>query len=263
MTVRKRRIDRDLSDLYREGAGTPKAYEVVADGIRRMILDGRRSTDRRLATEAELCEKFGVSRSTVREALRMLTSQGLLTTSRGVGGGSRIARLRHEDVGDMLKVSLTLLTRSDGCSVAEMLEAREFLEVPAAEVAAARRLPEHLEAMRATLVRQAERPDARGRFELNRSFHGAVLDATGNRLLNVITEPLFTILQTRFLRDQATPRFWSQVRTQHAAILRAIEARDSEAAGEAMASHLARLRTTYERIDALAQGPVPARASAS
>lgn len=245
-------------------AGTPKvAYEVVAGRLRRMILDGRRSADRRLPTEAELCEKFGVSRSTVREALRMLASQGLVTTSRGVGGGSRIAHLRHQDVGDMLKVSLTLLARSDGCSVAELLEAREFLEIPAARVAAARRGPEHLEALRASLRRPSERPDARRAFDLNRSFHGAILDATGNRLLNVMTEPLFTILQTRFLRDRATPRFWGAVRSQHAAILRAVEAGDGVAAGDAMASHLARLRTTYERIDAMAVGPATATAKVS
>lgn len=228
-----------------------------------MILDGRRSADRRLPTEAELCEKFGVSRSTVREALRMLASQGLVTTSRGVKGGTRIARLRHQDVGDMLKVGLTLLARTDGCSVAELMEAREFLEIPAARVAAERRLPEQLEAMRTALARSSGGTDARRIFEINRAFHSAILDATGNRLLIVMTEPLFSILQTRFLRDKATAQFWVDVATEHEAIFRAVEAGDGDAASEAMATHLARLRATYVRIDALAVGPAPMRAGAS
>lgn len=231
-------------------AGTSRhAYELVADRLRKMILDGRRSTDR-LPTEGELSARFGVSRSTIREALRMLESQGLITTRRGVTGGSRVVRLRHQDVGDMLTMGLTVLARTDGCSVAELLEARELLEIPAARAAAARHRPEHLEAMRASLRRPVG-----GAFHVHRAFHAAILDATGNRLLYLVTEPLFRILQTRFLRDRATPRFWQQVKTDHQAIVRAIAAGDGDVAARAMASHLKRLRATYERIDALAARP--------
>ena len=233
------------------------AYEVVADRLRKMILDGRRSTDR-LPTESELCARFGVSRSTIREALRTLTSQGLITTHRGVTGGSRIVRLRHQDVGDMLTLGLTVLTRTDGCTVAELLEARELLEIPAARAAADRRDAEDLDAMRATLRAPA------GSFEANRGFHAAILDATGNRLLHLMTEPLFTILQTRFLRDRATPAFWKQVTADHAAIVRAIAASDADRAAKTMTAHLKRLRATYERIDALAvRPPVRVRRRAS
>ena len=237
------------------------AYEVVADRLRKMILDRRRSSDR-LPTEAELCERFGVSRSTIREALRMLASQGLITTRRGITGGSRIARLRHQDVGDILTIGLTALARTDGCSVAELLEARELLEIPAARAAAARHRPEHLERMRASVEDPGER-DARHVFEVHRSFHAAILDACDNRLLHLMTEPLFTILQTRFLRDRATPTFWSQVTTDHRAIMRAIAAGNGDAAAKAMASHLKRLRATYERIDSLAVKPAAARRKVS
>lgn len=215
-----------------------------------MILDGRRSNDR-LPTEGELCVKFGVGRSTIREALRTLASQGLITTHRGVTGGSRIVQLRHQDVGDMLTRSLTVLTRTDGCSVAELLEAREMLEIPAARAAATRRDEEHLEAMGATLRALAGR-DVAQTFEANRAFHAAILDATGNRLLQLMTEPLNRILQTRFLRDRATLAFWKVVTADHRAILRAIAAQDEDAAASTMAAHLKRLRATYERIDRLA-----------
>lgn len=187
----------------------------------------------------------------------MLESQGLITTRRGVTGGSRIVRLRHQDVGDMLTIGLTVLARTDGCSVAELLEARELLEIPAARAAATRHRPEHLEAMRATLRRPVG-----GTFDVHRAFHAAILDATGNRLLYLVTEPLFRILQTRFLRDRATPRFWVQVKADHQAIVRAIAAGDGDVAARAMASHLKRLRATYERIDALAARPAARTPSA-
>ena len=100
-------------------------------------------------------------------------------------------------------------------------------------------------------------------FEVHRSFHAAILDASDNRLLHLMTEPLFTILQTRFLRDRATPSFWSQVTADHRAIMRAIAAGNGDAAAKAMASHLKRLRATYERIDSLAVKPTAARRKVS
>lgn len=192
----------------------------------------------------------------------MLASQGLITTRRGVTGGSRIVQLRHEDVGDMLTTSLAVLARTDGCSVAELLEARELLEIPAARAAAARRRPEHLEKMRAAALRARGRGGVRA-FDVHRAFHAAVLDAAGNRLLQLMTEPLFTILQTRFLRDRATPSFWKQVTADHEAIARAIAAGRGDDAARAMASHLRRLRATYERIDALAVRTAASRAKVS
>ena len=78
-----------------------------------------------------MCDQFGVSRSTIREALRMLSSQRLLTTSRGVGGGSSVAGLDHDDVTEMLEMAVVCASvESEGVSVAELLEARELLEVP-------------------------------------------------------------------------------------------------------------------------------------
>src|SRR2546427_8574550 len=104
-----------------------------------MILAGKLRAGHRLPTEAELRAQFGVGRSTIREALRMLSSERLLTTSRGVGGGSSVAHLNHDDVTEMLEVAVAVLTNSEGVSVAELLEARDLLEVPAARLAAVRR----------------------------------------------------------------------------------------------------------------------------
>ena len=239
-----------MSDVYPGAVTAPRvAYQEVASQLREQILAGDLSAGDRLPTEAELCGKFGVSRSTIREALRMLSSQGLVMTSRGVGGGSSIAQLEHQDISDMLRDSIVLLTRSEGASVAELLEARDLLEVPAARLAAARRTPEQLDRLRETIPASLDKLDPGRIFQVNRSFHDVILDMTGNRLLHVVTEPLFSVMQSRFLRDRANRAFWGEVMADHAAILDAVAEGDAERAGSEMAAHLAHLRTTYEAID--------------
>ena len=233
--------------------GPRVAYLEVANTLRDQILAGELSAGDRLPTEAELCEHFGVSRSTIREALRMLSSQRLVATRRGVGGGSSVAQIRHDDVTDMLRDSIELLALTEGATVAELIEARELLEVPAARLAAARRSEKQLERLRASLPGSLETVDLGRIFEVNRSFHDILLEASGNRLLRVVTEPLFSVMQTRFLRDRAGVAFWQRVMREHATILEAVEQRDAERAGREMENHLVHLRSTYEAIDSRPQ----------
>ena len=121
-------------------------------------------------------------------------------------------------------------------------------------VAAARRTPEQLERLRETIPASLDKVDPGRIFEVNRSFHDVILDMTGNRLLHVVTEPLFSVMQTRFLRDRANRAFWGEVMADHAAILDAVADGDAERAGSEMAAHLAHLRTTYEAIDVKVEG---------
>src|SRR5438876_352461 len=64
------------------------SYQALADGLRAQITSGKLRPGDRLPTEPQLCAQSGLSRSTVREALRLLTSQNLIVTTRGVTGGS-------------------------------------------------------------------------------------------------------------------------------------------------------------------------------
>lgn len=231
------------------------AYLEVASLLRERILAGELSAGDRLPTEAELCESFSVSRSTIREALRILSSQRLLTTTRGVRGGSSVTQVGHADVTEMLLDSIVLLTNSEGATVAELIEARELLEVPAARLAAGRRTEEQLDRLRRAIPTTLEGVDPGHIFEVNRTFHDVLLEAAGNRLLRVVTQPLFTVMQTRFLRDRAGQPFWTRVMREHATILEAVEAGDADRAGEQMADHLVHLRSTYEAIDSHATEP--------
>lgn len=224
------------------------AYLQVAAQLRELILNGSFGPGERLPVELDIGSLFGVSRSTVREALRTLSSQNLIVTSRGIRGGSYVVHPDPAAISEWLETNLGLLSGTHSLSVHDILETRVLLEVPAVGLAAKRRSEHHLERLRSCLPTARADLDLGHRFEGNLQFHIAILEACDNSLLQVVTQPTFTILRTRFLRDQAPERFWKEVPEEHAGIYEAIEARDPVLAEERMRTHLSHLRAVYERI---------------
>lgn len=224
------------------------AYTQVSDQLRDLIIRGDLKAGTRLPVETELSAMFGVSRSTVREALRTLASQDLVHTKRGVNGGTFVSEPNAENLGAYLEATLGLLTGVDEISIDELLEARSLFEVPAAQLAAQRRSDDQLGQLRQSLA-MPHHVDLEHDFEGHKEFHRLIMEASGNRLLEVITQPIFGVLRTRFLRDQAPRDFWVCVSDDHRRIFDAIEAQDEAVAAEEMRTHLLRLRQTYETID--------------
>ncbi len=225
------------------------AYQQVAEQLMTLILEGEMKVGDRLPVEAEFASMFGVSRSTMREALRILSSRNLVVTTRGVGGGSFVAEPDPDHVAGYLEASFGLLSSSDAITVEDLLEVRESLEVPAAKLAAERRTDEHLAELRSCLIGNRDGYRIGHRFEGNARFHTTVLEASGNLLLSVVARPVFSLLRTRFLRDQAPEQFWKHVAHDHQEILRFLELGDAESAGDAMQEHLGNLKSTYRDID--------------
>ena len=231
----------------------PLEYERVAGELRQMIVEGELRPGDRLPAEGELTSRMGVSRGTLREALRVLSSQNLLTSARGVNGGTFVAEPSTDDVVAYLETSLTLLSRSV-VSSANLLEMRSQLEVPAAELAARRRTEEDLRRLEASVCSPAppgSGPDLldSGRRQMNSDFHLHLLRAAGNPVLEMTARPVFSVLSQRFRRDEPGPAFWARVCAEHAEILGQIRDRNSRGARRAMRAHLAGLRDTYIRID--------------
>ncbi len=218
------------------------AYTELAEELRGRILSGALQAGDRLPVEPELSAQYGVSRSTVREALRVLSSQNLVTTTRGVSGGSFVVHPGVDDIGDYLEASVGLLAGGDGLDVEQLLEVRHLLEVPAAGLAARRRDAGQLDALRATLVDPGEASDD-AVHHANVSFHTVLLEACANPLLTVVARPIFAVMERGFMGGQD----WRAVFEDHARILEAVEAGDPERAESAAAAHLDRLRPTYVR----------------
>ena len=226
---------------------TKPAYQIVADLLRTKIVSGAMAPGDRLPVEGVLGEQLGVSRSTIREALRLLSSQNLVITTRGVTGGTFVAHPLPSEVSDTLTSSLEWLTMADRVTVAELLEARDLLEVPAAGLAASRRTEAHLAELESSLhdtPTNAEEP-----FEITRGFHETIIKASGNELIETMTRPVFVVLQNRFLRDRAPKSFWTRVNDEHRLIHQAIADKDVLTAEYEMREHLHHLRRMYEQID--------------
>ncbi|MGU3584605.1 FadR/GntR family transcriptional regulator [Rhodococcus sp. C26F] len=224
------------------------AYAVLAEHLRNRILSGELQPGARLPGEAELTAEFGVGRSTIREALRSLASQNLITTTRGVTGGSFVAAPSVGHISAHLETGVALMAAAETVTVAQLMEVRNLMEVPAAGMAAFRRTDEHLEQLEASIFdpHSLQGPET---FAKNQEFHLVLLRATDNPLLELITAPVFRVLSSRFGREHAPEGFWQCVDHDHRAILDVVAAGDSMAAMDLMRRHLDNLGDSYRRMD--------------
>jgi DNA-binding FadR family transcriptional regulator len=224
-----------------------KAYEQVADVLQRQVVTGELEPGSRLPTETELATGFGVSRATVREALRLLAAQNLIRTAKGATGGSYVTVPSAGHLSASLGSGLRLLADSRDVSLEELLEARQLLEVPAARLAALRRREADLERLREAIPARPLELEAQEQFAYNSDFHSVVLEASGNMLLAIAAQPVFDVLQTRLVRSNLGVRFHKTINAHHRSIAAAIEAGDADAAGGEMHEHVEFLRPFYEK----------------
>jgi GntR family transcriptional repressor for pyruvate dehydrogenase complex len=222
-----------------------KAYEQVADQIRDLITAGQIGPEERLPNEAELAARFGVSRATVREALRVLGTQNLIRTAKGSHGGSFVTIPSVANIYESLGTNIGLLSQSADVTLEEFLELRELLEVPAARLAAVRGDEAALERVRATIPGQPKPVGSEREFAYDQDFHAAVIQATDNTLLTIAAKPIFSALRTHLRRTKLGDDFHACVNRDHGAILAALQAGDGEAASGEMREHLAYLRPRY------------------
>lgn len=221
------------------------AYQQVADQLRELILGGSLSPGDRLPNEADLCTSFGVSRSTVREAIRVLSSKGLVYTMRGTTGGTFVNRIRAEEVSDYLEASIGLMSGAHDVTLENLIEARYMLEVPAARLAAERRSEDILEEMQQALDREASEPDVLRKHIGQRSFHSSLVAGSGNEVLRVMADPLFAVLVSFIKAPDVPAATIRAIHEDHVAMADAIRRQDPDAAGEATHQHLERLADLY------------------
>lgn len=222
-----------------------KAFEQVADQLRELIASGILAPGQRLPTETTLAAQFGVSRATVREALRLLSAHNLVRTAKGVGGGSYVNVPTVERVSELLSSNLSLMGVE--LSLDALLEARELLEVPAAGLAANRRTQDDIEALQRAIPEAPLTLSVEEQFVHNREFHFRLVEAAGNPILSIAAQPIFIVLQTHLRRARLTDAAHRHINEEHREIASALESRDAMAAEDAMRRHLASLRPGYER----------------
>lgn len=223
----------------RAAAGTdaPSARDRVVEHVRRLIEEGRLRPGGRLPSERDLAQELGVSRPSLRSGLEALESMGVVVSRRGAG--TFIA----DGPPDLPVEPLSLLASLHRFTPAEMFEARLVLEVGVAGLAAEHAQAEQLAAMAEEVTEMfasLEDPAAFLRHDVR--FHQAVASGCGNRVLAALMEMVAaqfyelrkeTVARARNLRESAE---------MHRRIFRAVRARDSAAARDAMREHLDRAR---------------------
>ncbi|GLY03506.1 GntR family transcriptional regulator [Actinoplanes sp. NBRC 101535] len=215
----------------------PPAYQQLADELRADITSGRLQPGERLPPEPELCVKIGVSRSTVREALRLLASQHLIVTTRGVTGGSFVAHPDAEHLADALSTGFALLSHSAVTGFADLLELRRALEVPAAGLAALRRTEDHLIELRGALFDPAI-DEFDTMMAAHAAFHRAVAKATGNPLFELVGRPLYEASYGEELTGGLPGDYWNRIDADHRMLLDCLTNGEAEGASRAAGRHL-------------------------
>lgn len=230
------------------------AYQQVADELRTQIVGGALGAGERLPSEADLSRAFGVSRSTVREALRVLASQHLIETVRGVQGGSFVAAPDPTRIVEDIGGALGVLVETPQLGIHDLLEARLLLEPTAARLATQRADPETVDAIRAAAEAPRDERDPSG-FVGHIDFHTTLLMATGNLMITMMGQPVNDVLRTRLRRVGVERAEWDRVDEHHRTIAAHVAAGEAGAAEEAMRDHLIALRPLYERDGLWTDGP--------
>jgi GntR family transcriptional repressor for pyruvate dehydrogenase complex len=214
-----------------------RASEEVAAQIVRAFFDERLQPGEWLGTEAELAERFGVSRVTIRDAVGALSARGLVDVRVGARGGLRIARSDPDRLTDAFSIQLGLM----GLSREELLEALQAIEPHTTALAAGRASTDQLRELSGLVERSRALLDDPAGFTRNGvDFHQAIADASGNRALCALLGSLRGT-QLEQLSPLTTHQVAQHVVNSHAAILDAITARDAAQASQRMADHLARI----------------------
>jgi GntR family transcriptional repressor for pyruvate dehydrogenase complex len=222
----------------------PKTAEVVAGTLRKLIVDGYLGAGDHLPTEAGLIEQFGISRSTVREALRLLESEQLVEVKRGGRGGALVTVPGP----DTLARPAALLLQMSGATMADITTARCGIEPIAVNLLVSHCPPGALQELE-SIVREAESAPVNSRqAELAvAEFHRRVVELSGNVTLGLLAGMLFevTMRHTGIPDDGSTltnSRMKSLMKAQRE-LLDLISAADGEAAEAFWRVHLERFST--------------------
>jgi len=229
--VARRRSDVDWPSL--EPVRSTRIYEEIVRQIRLLIADGHLKSGDRLPPERDLAERFRVSRTSVREAMRALESRGLIGIRPGEG-----ASVREVSV-EALVEPLALVILAQRETIADLYEARRLLEPPIAALAARRASPEEVADMTRILEEQGTEVAA-GRTGLSQdaAFHTALALSTHNRAITRIVSTLMDLLSQS--REESLSQPGRPVRSHgdHQHILAAVQAGDPRKAEQAMLAHL-------------------------
>ncbi|WP_306545795.1 FadR/GntR family transcriptional regulator [Malikia spinosa] len=219
-----------------------RAFEEIAAQIRTELAEGRLRVGNRLPSERALSERFGVSRNTLREALRSLEHAGLVRLQKGATGGAFITEVS----GDTITASMLDMFHVGAISPEKLTEARIWLESVIVREACTRAQPTDLQQLRSN-IQQAEAAKASGDFQrrvdTHLEFHRILARMTGNPIMVTVMDGLLAVLRHYVFSIGNYDNAFVMPSRQR--FMKCMEVRDVEGAVAEMESSLKRLQQSY------------------
>ena len=235
----------------------PKAADVLADILREKILQGDLDEGTDLPNERDLGAQSGLSRASVREALRLLEGEGLITTRLGRNGGSAVVRPSSASI----ERSVDIFIRGQRIRFEAVLEARAAIEPPSARFAAMHRSDADLQEIRkshAKLEQASAAGDVGAYMRANLDWHVQVVRASHNELLIAFTSAMSqSVYAATDLEGFNSVEVRQAVIRVHQRVIEAIEARDGDAAARRMGRHVAAYISDVQKTQQTRDGVKP------
>lgn len=220
-----------------------RVSQVIVDQIRLLIHQGKLSPGDRLPSERELCARFGVSRVTVREALRVLEAGGLVEIRVGAHGGAFVTMPSNQRLGE----GLADLLRLSPLTASEVTEARMVFELGIVPMVVERATEDDIAALKEICARQrAALKDQSYSMTLSAEFHVRVAACTHNAAIEMLVQSFHGPLLMSLKEAQTlAPLMGRRGNAEHQDFVNAVERGDVEGATSIMRTHLQR---TADRV---------------
>jgi DNA-binding FadR family transcriptional regulator len=227
------------------------ASEHIAREIRLYVERKGLKPGDRIGTENELAREFGVSRPTLREALRLLAGSHLIQVNQGRSGGIFVSATANESMGRNVSQAIATMLATESVSLHELLEARIYLEVPLAGLAAEHATKATIAEMESSIAEAEGNEPGSDEFRMaDTRFHKAIADAAGNDLMVAFTSWILEVLQPSLVAYMGPALNADDILSQHRRILRAIRRGQPAAAQRAMLHHIEHVRRVVRKLDA-------------
>ena len=220
-----------------------RTWEEVVHQIEAQILQGRLRAGDRLPGERQLAEQLGVSRASVREALRVLEALEFIRARTGTGAASGSIVVREPTAGGAMASLLRLHIALSHFTMPDVVETRAVIEAWAARMAARHAGAVQLDHLAGVLKRMEDPSLSRWDFnELDTEFHVGVAEASGNRLVTYVMHAIRDAVRHEMVATFDRVDDWRRVadtlRREHAAVYYAISVRDEESAARTVENHI-------------------------
>lgn len=224
---------------------TERAYDKVLAYIREEIRKGNLRRGERLPPERDLADLLGISRNSVREALRTMSMMGFISSVHGAGNFVTC------DLEKNLSESLRLMLMLGETNFLQVSQLRRGLEAETARLAASRILPSQLTQLENLVQEMREEPDPRKASQYDQEFHRLLCDAAGNRLIRAMFSAMFStvnaFITTMYTRIVSAEEPRHRLHEAHQQIVEALRAHDEDQAIRAIWHHFEIVNAAIEQ----------------